>query len=263
VIEEAPQVFIDLLRSGYRIRSEAKGESMTPLIQPGDHLTVEPLPLMSLRVGDIVVFGPIDDVSDTLTTHRVVRTGRQAARPFIETRSDAEGWSGVGEIIFPEQVYGRVVRIQRGGVSVWNASAWSIWTSGLRVRLRRGGGTLWRKTGGRNFSGLRKELSPSENIIDPGTDRIYRRAPGILFRAVNDRAFLIPIRSGTADMNELLTLNSTGAHLWPLLDGHRSVQTLLEALANHFEITATQAESDLHHWLDELCRLSLIQLTKA
>jgi hypothetical protein len=263
VNEEAPRVFIDLLRSGYRVRSEAKGESMLPRIRPGDLLTVEPAPLSALRVGDIVVFGPIEYVSDTLTTHRVVQTGREAARPFIETRSDAEGWSGVGEIIFPEQVYGRIIRIQRSGISVWKASLWSVWMSGLRVRLRRHGGTLWRKAHGRPSPGPQKEFSPRENVTSKDLDCIYRQEPNVLFRAAADRAFLIPIRSGVADMEELLMLNPSGAHLWPLLDGRGSVGDLLEALTNHFEISMAQAELDLHQWLDELSRLKLIQLSKA
>jgi signal peptidase I len=59
----------DLLRNGRRVRFQATGSSMFPTIHDGDFVTVEPVSVDAIRVGDVV----LSSNQGRLLVHRVVR----------------------------------------------------------------------------------------------------------------------------------------------------------------------------------------------
>ncbi len=75
--EAIRQLFIDLLREGYIIRSWAVGESMSPCIKKGDLLVVKPIALEEAEIGEIVAFRR-DESHSVLTTHRVIQKAKSA-----------------------------------------------------------------------------------------------------------------------------------------------------------------------------------------
>ncbi len=86
--EAIRQLFIDLLREGYIIRSWAVGESMSPCIKKGDLLMVKPVALEDARIGEIVAFRK-DESHRILTTHRVVARGKDRGQRYLITQGDS------------------------------------------------------------------------------------------------------------------------------------------------------------------------------
>lgn len=56
------------LAAGQPVRLTVAGQSMRPLLHPGDHLWIEPLPAQGARRGDLLAIWRTDDI----VTHRLV-----------------------------------------------------------------------------------------------------------------------------------------------------------------------------------------------
>jgi hypothetical protein len=82
--------------------------------------------------------------------------------------------------------------------------------------------------------------------------RIPRRSPSIIARRTGDEYVLVPVTNNIADMTSMYTLNETGAFIWDLIDGERSVQQIAAAMAAEYEIDAARAQSDVEAYLAEL-----------
>lgn len=53
-------------------------------------------------------------------------------------------------------------------------------------------------------------------------------------------------------MTSMYTLNETGAFIWDLIDGERSVQQIAAAMAAEYDIDAAMALSDVETYLADL-----------
>jgi Peptidase S24-like len=96
----------DTLRRGVAVEFAVTGTSMTPLLRPGDVLTVAPAAAAELARGDVALFTR----DGALTAHRVIATA-----PLV-TRGDA--CRGADGEIAAACVLGRVVAFRRRGVRV-------------------------------------------------------------------------------------------------------------------------------------------------
>jgi len=110
--EAIRQLFIDLLREGYIVRSWAVGGSMTPCIKQGDLLVVKPISLEEAGIGAIVAYRK-DENHSVLTTHRVVQKGKERGRRYIITKGDRNLYRDFP--LSPQDVLGKVVGIERNG----------------------------------------------------------------------------------------------------------------------------------------------------
>ncbi len=111
--EAIRQLFIDLLREGYIIRSWAVGESMAPCIKKGDLLVVKPISLKDARIGEIVAYRK-DESHSVLTTHRVIQKGKDGGRRYVITKGDRNIYRDF-PLVCPLAVLGKVTGIERNG----------------------------------------------------------------------------------------------------------------------------------------------------
>ncbi|MCZ6769898.1 MAG: signal peptidase I [Acidobacteria bacterium] len=107
------QLFIDLLREGYIIRSLAVGGSMSPCIKKGDLLVVKPMTLEEAGIGEIVAYRK-DESHSVLTTHRVVQQRKDGERRYLITKGDRNVYRDF-PLVSPVDVLGKVVGIERKG----------------------------------------------------------------------------------------------------------------------------------------------------
>jgi hypothetical protein len=95
----------DLLRGGTPVRLEVTGHSMSPFIQSGDVVTIEPLRGRRPALGEVVALTP----GGRLLVHRLV--GWDRGRALI--RGDVA--PGADPAAAPDELLGRVTRVERGG----------------------------------------------------------------------------------------------------------------------------------------------------
>ena len=66
----------------------------------------------------------------------------------------------------------------------------------------------------------------------------------MVFRRIGDEVVLVPIRWQTADMESIYTLNETGAAIWEMLDGQRTLAQIRDALVDAYNVAPEDAERD-------------------
>jgi len=92
-------------------------------------------------------------------------------------------------------------------------------------------------------------------------DTCYRQDPSIVSREIAGETILVPIRQNVGDLESIYTLNQTGARIWALLDGERSVRTIREAIAEEYEVSPGEAVQDILELLAQLETIGAVART--
>jgi hypothetical protein len=81
----------------------------------------------------------------------------------------------------------------------------------------------------------------------------------IVTRKTGNEYVLVPITNNIADMNSVYTLNETGAFIWELIDGKRTVEEIIIALTEEYDIDKQNAVSDVFTFIDNMSKYLIIQ----
>jgi hypothetical protein len=87
---------------------------------------------------------------------------------------------------------------------------------------------------------------------------IYQHDPNIVARLIAGEMILVPIRKNVGDMEDIYTLNETGARIWELIDGHRSIAEICQHMVREYGIDPLLAEQDLIELIDNLLEEGVI-----
>jgi len=87
----------------------------------------------------------------------------------------------------------------------------------------------------------------------------YRRNQDVVSRNIQGELVIVPIRSGVGDLNSLYTLNPVGSVLWDFMNQGHTIGEMVERVCDEFDVTATEARSDIEAFLDSLMAEELIQ----
>ncbi len=89
---------------------------------------------------------------------------------------------------------------------------------------------------------------------------VFRHADNIVTRKVMDETLLVPISGELASMDNLYTLNETGAFIWQALDGTRSLAEISKMLEERYDAPAEVLAADLLEIADGLAEAGLIAI---
>lgn len=87
---------------------------------------------------------------------------------------------------------------------------------------------------------------------------VFRQAENIVTRKVMDETLLVPISGQLASMDNLYTLNETGAFIWQALDGVRSLAEISGMLERQYDAPAEVIAADVLEIADGLAEAGLI-----
>jgi hypothetical protein len=87
---------------------------------------------------------------------------------------------------------------------------------------------------------------------------VFRHADNIVTRKVMDETLLVPISGQLASMDNLYTLNETGAFIWQALDGTRSLAAISEMLEERYDAPAEVIAADVLEIAEGLAKAGLI-----
>jgi signal peptidase I len=106
--------FLDLARQelsrSLPVRLRMSGSSMSPAIEDGDVITIEPITDLPIRQGDIVLY---HSRFDTAVIHRIVRLDRASSDRSVLTRGDAATQNDLPVPV--HRILGRVKLVERAG----------------------------------------------------------------------------------------------------------------------------------------------------
>ncbi len=87
-------------------------------------------------------------------------------------------------------------------------------------------------------------------MITPGS--VFSHSPNIVTRKTGNEYVLVPVANNIADMDSVYTLNKTGAFIWELIDGKRTVDEITGAVTDEFDTDRATASSDVLTFLENL-----------
>jgi hypothetical protein len=86
----------------------------------------------------------------------------------------------------------------------------------------------------------------------------FVRNKSVVCRKIEDETLVVPIRGGVGDLNSIYSLNPLGARIWQLLDTELSLDQITRHIVDEYEVTFTQAQSDITEFLGELLSMGLV-----
>ncbi|MCM8800426.1 MAG: PqqD family protein [Candidatus Omnitrophica bacterium] len=90
-------------------------------------------------------------------------------------------------------------------------------------------------------------------------EKIYIKSPEFIFRKISGEMILVPLKSKATDLPSIYTLNESGARIWELIDGRKSLAEIKDKLTEEFEVDTEQLEKDLVEFLNKLKQINAIQ----
>jgi hypothetical protein len=96
-------------------------------------------------------------------------------------------------------------------------------------------------------------------------DMIFYHSSDVVTREIDGALIIVPLTSGVGDMeDDLFSMNETGTEIWNMLDGKKTVQEVVEALARQYRAEPAEIEQDVAGIVTELLkRRMLVEATAA
>jgi hypothetical protein len=90
-------------------------------------------------------------------------------------------------------------------------------------------------------------------------DGVYAPSEDVVARDIAGELIIVPLASGIGDLeDELFTLNDTGRAIWEKLDGKRTLRQVAAALAEEYEASAEEIETDVVGLVGELFKRGIV-----
>ena len=87
----------------------------------------------------------------------------------------------------------------------------------------------------------------------------YEQHPEVVFRRIADEAILVPTWRQTADFENLYALSDTGARIWQLIDGRRSLAQVCEQMIQEYDADADEIVVDVKEFVQQLESLGVLR----
>ena len=84
------------------------------------------------------------------------------------------------------------------------------------------------------------------------------RNPQFIMRSVVDKQVIVPVGAAAENYHGMLSVNTTGAYIWELLEKPQTEETLAQALAENYEVSVEIALADVRHLLAKLPKVGAI-----
>ncbi len=114
--------------------------------------------------------------------------------------------------------------------------------------------------GNRHLAAHGASLTDIQSVsMNVSTGDVYRCRDNLVTREIVGETIIVPISGELADLQQVYSLNATGAFVWGRLDGSASLDTIHQALTSHFNVRKKDAWEDLAELVTDLARASLIE----
>ncbi len=94
-------------------------------------------------------------------------------------------------------------------------------------------------------------------MTDPKS--ILSRNPKMVTKKTGNEYVLVPVTDNIADMNSVYTLNETGAFIWELIDGKKSVEEIINSVTKEYDIDIETATSDVYSFIRDMSKYLIIK----
>ena len=99
----------------------------------------------------------------------------------------------------------------------------------------------------------------SEQSPDLQPDAVFAQRANVVLREVAGEQLLVPIRREVADLRSIFVVTGIGAFIWGLLDGERSLEAVLAAIVDRYDVSGEQARADLASFVGRLTEAGIAE----
>ena len=85
-----------------------------------------------------------------------------------------------------------------------------------------------------------------------------KRSSEFLLREVAGTSVVVPVGAAVTVFPGMITLNATGAFLWELLETEQTVDTLVSAILDRYEVSEELARTDVEAFVAKLSPIGAI-----
>ena len=85
-----------------------------------------------------------------------------------------------------------------------------------------------------------------------------KRSADFLLREVADTQVLVPLGQAMVNFPGLVTLNGTGVFIWQQLEQEQTIETLTQAMMDHYAVDKETAEKDVAAFVSKLIPIGAI-----
>jgi hypothetical protein len=90
-------------------------------------------------------------------------------------------------------------------------------------------------------------------------DRKFQKSDQMVSRNIAGEVVLVPLRKNVGELDNIFTLNETGAVVWNLLDGQKNLLDIMGAIIKEYEISEAEASQDLLELIDRLVEVGAVE----
>ena len=87
---------------------------------------------------------------------------------------------------------------------------------------------------------------------------VLLHSDSIVTRKTGNEYVLVPVANNIADMNSVYTLNETGAFIWELIDGRKSIEEIIKSLTEEYDIGYESASEDVLSFINNMSNYLII-----
>jgi hypothetical protein len=91
----------------------------------------------------------------------------------------------------------------------------------------------------------------------------YSRNSDVVNRSIAGETILVPIRNHTGDLGSIYTLNEVASLIWEMINGHTSLQKIVESVVATYRVSFEEAQQDVSVFVTALESAGLIHASQA
>ena len=107
--------------------------------------------------------------------------------------------------------------------------------------------------------GTARRKAGREHSLVEWLEACYDKNPNVVAREIAGEQILVPIRKQAAETAAIYVLNETGARIWALMDGQRSLAEIRDALVQEYDVEPETAKADLLEIVQQLQEVGVAQ----
>jgi hypothetical protein len=87
----------------------------------------------------------------------------------------------------------------------------------------------------------------------------YKRTESVVTREIAGEKMLIPIAGKIVDMQKIFSLDDVSGLIWGMLDGVNSLEDIVAAVVDEYDVPSDKAVADASKFIDELNAAGLVE----
>ena len=93
----------------------------------------------------------------------------------------------------------------------------------------------------------------------PNPDRKPKKSDSVVWREIEGEHVIVPIHCEAGAVNSIYVANETGARIWELIDGNRTLAEIRDMLASEFDLDPGEAGQDLGEFIAQLDEVNALE----